>query len=70
MREGERLASHEREESISKVKGGKKRANNTESTDRGARGKEGPNKRGEWRERKRAAQQPEESVEEQGGRRE
>lgn len=34
----------------SKVKGGNKRTNNTESTDRGARGKEGPIKRGEWRE--------------------
>lgn len=52
MREGERLVSHEEEESNSKVKGGNKRTNNTESTDRGARGKEGPNERGEWRERK------------------
>lgn len=32
------------------MKGGNKRTNNTESTDRGARGKEGPIKRGEWRE--------------------
>lgn len=45
-RERERLVSHEREESNSKVKGGSERTNNTESTDRGARGKGGVIERG------------------------
>lgn len=35
------MVSHEREESNSKVKGGSRRTHNTESTDRGARGREG-----------------------------
>lgn len=34
----------------SKVKGGSRRTNNTKRTDRGARGKEGLNGRGEWKE--------------------
>lgn len=67
MREGERSVSHEREESNNKVKGGNERTNNTESTDRGARGKEGPNERGEWRERNNSLNRV---LEEQGGRRE
>lgn len=40
-RASERLVSHEREESKSKVKGGNMRTNNTESSNRGARGTEG-----------------------------
>lgn len=44
-----RLVSHEREGSNSKVKGGSERTNNTESTDRGARGKEGAIGRGSGR---------------------
>ena len=47
VREGERLVSHEREESNSKVKRGSRRTNNTDSTDRGARSKEGAIERGE-----------------------
>lgn len=43
------MVSHDREESNSKVKGGSRRTNNTESTDRGARGKEGAIERGSGR---------------------
>lgn len=42
------MVSHEREERHSKVRGGSTGTNNTESTDRGARGKEGLIERGEW----------------------
>lgn len=37
------------EESSNKVKGGSMRTDNTESTDRGARGKEEANREGEWK---------------------
>lgn len=63
-----RLVSHEREESNSKVKGGRKRTNNTESTDRGARGTEGAIERGSGKKGSRTTARI--AVEEQGGQRE
>lgn len=55
------MVSHEREESSSKVKGGSRRTNSAESTNRGARGKEEADREREWKEGK-LHKQPEQSL--------